>query len=82
MILCFQFQNLHLVLSYSFYFSSEICFSFIHHKWVFLYVACVLSHFSCVQLFATLWTVARQAPLSIGFSRLGYWSGLPFPTSG
>ena len=31
--------------------------------------ACVLSHFSCVQLFATLWTVARQAPLSMGFSR-------------
>ena len=35
---------------------------------------------SCVRLFATLWTVARQAPLSIGFSgfsRQEYWSGLP-----
>ena len=30
---------------------------------------------SCVQLFASLWTVARQAPLSIGFSRQEYWSG-------
>ena len=30
--------------------------------------ACMLSHFSCVLLFATLWTVARQAPLSMGFS--------------
>ena len=39
--------------------------------------ACVLSRFSCVRLFATLWTVARQAPLSIGFSRQEYWSGLP-----
>ena len=30
----------------------------------------------------TLWTVARQAPLSMGFSRQEYWSGLPFPSSG
>ena len=28
---------------------------------------------------ATLWTIARQAPLSMGFSRQEYWSGLPFP---
>ena len=31
---------------------------------------------------ATLWTVAHQAPLSMGFSRQEYWSGLPFPASG
>ena len=37
----------------------------------------MLSHFSHVQLFVTLWTVARQAPLSMGFSRQEYWSGLP-----
>ena len=37
---------------------------------------------SCVQLFATAWTIAYQAPLSIGFSRQGCWSGLPFPSSG
>ena len=42
----------------------------------------VLSRFSRVQLFATLWTVARQAPLSIGFSRQEYWSELPFPSPG
>ena len=41
--------------------------------------ACVLSRFSRVQLFATLWTIARQAPLSMGFSRQECWSGLPFP---
>ena len=35
---------------------------------------------SCVRLFATPWTVADQAPLSMGFSRQGYWSGLPFPS--
>jgi len=36
--------------------------------------------FQCVRLFATLWTVAHQAPLSMGFSRQEYWSGLPLPT--
>ena len=35
---------------------------------------------SCVQLFATPRTVANQAPLSMGFPRQEYWSGLPFPT--
>ena len=38
-----------------------------------------LSH---VQLFATPWTVAYQAPPSMGFSRQEYWSGLPFPSPG
>ena len=43
---------------------------------------CMLSHFSCVQLFATPSTVAHQAPLSMGFSRREYWSGLPRPSPG
>ena len=42
----------------------------------------VCSMLSCVQLFATPGTVARQAPLSMGFSRQEYWSGLPFPSPG
>ena len=42
----------------------------------------VLNHFSCVQLFATLWTVAHEAPLSMEFSRQESWSGLPCPPSG
>ena len=37
---------------------------------------------SRVRLFATTWTVACQAPLSMGFSRQEYWSGLPFPSPG
>ena len=41
--------------------------------------ACILSH---VQLFVTPWTVAHQAPLSMGFSWQEYWSGLPFPPPG
>ena len=39
----------------------------------------MLSHFSCARFFATLWTVACQAPLSIGFSRQEYCSGLSCP---
>ena len=41
--------------------------------------AWVLSH---VQLFATLWIVAHHVPLSVGFSRQEYWTGVPFPPPG
>ena len=44
--------------------------------------ACLLSRFRCVSLFVTPWTVARQAPLSRGFSRQQHWSGLPCPPPG
>ena len=40
---------------------------------------CACCCFSCVQLFATLWTVAHQAPLCMGFFKQEYWSGLPSP---
>ena len=40
------------------------------------------SQFSHVQLFVSLWTVARQAPLSMGFPKQEYWSGLPFSPPG
>ena len=43
---------------------------------------CMLSQFSGVRLFVTLWTVARQAPLFMGFSRQEYCSGLICPPSG
>ena len=39
-----------------------------------------MKSFSRVRLFATLWTGAYQASLSMGFSRQEYWSGLPFPS--
>ena len=45
-------------------------------------LAFVLTRFSCVWLFMTLWTIIRQAPLSMGFSRQEYWSGLPCPRPG
>ena len=45
------------------------------HTHVHTFVILSLSH---VRLFATPWTVAHQAPLSLGFPREAYWSGLPF----
>ena len=42
----------------------------------------VLSHFSRVRLLVSPWTIARKAPLSMGFSRQEYWSGLPLPFLG
>ena len=44
--------------------------------------ACVLSHFSHIQLFATLCIITLKAPLSMGFFNQEYWSGLPCPPSG
>ena len=49
------------------------------HNYPVLYM---LSCFSCVWLFAAPWTVAHQAPLSMGFSRQEYWRGLPCPSPG
>ena len=46
------------------------------------YATCVLTFVSPVQLFVTQWTIACQAPLSLGFSRQEYWSGLPSPSLG
>ena len=50
------------------------------------HLACIMKvkmkSLSCVQLFATSWTISYQAPLSMQFSRQEYWSGLPFPFPG
>ena len=48
-------------------------------KSILVMCACMLSHFSCIQLFVTTWTVAHQTPLSMGFSRQEYWHWLPCP---
>ena len=54
--------------------------------YIFIYVyVCVkvkVKSLSRVRLFATPWTVAYQAPPSMGFSWQQYWSGLPFPSPG
>ena len=56
---------------------THVCLRLIHvDVWPCMCV-CMLSRFSHVHLFATRWTVARQAPLSLGFSRQEYWSGVP-----
>ena len=41
-----------------------------------------MKSFSCVRLFVIPWIIDCQAPLSMGFSRQEYWSGLPFPSPG
>ena len=46
---------------------------------ILVYCVWMLSHFSCVWLSVTLWTVAHQPPLSMGFSRQEYWGELPRP---
>ena len=51
---------------------STLCSRKLPHAWV----------LSRVRLFATLWTIGYQVPLSMEFSRQEYWSGLPFPTPG
>ena len=50
--------------------------------WDILILACMVNHFSPVQVFETLWTIVHQAPLSKGFSRQEYWSGLSCPPPG
>ena len=52
---------------------------FNNYKRSIMYMCCMLR---CVQLFVTPWTVAHQAPLSTGFFRQEYSSGLPFPPPG
>ena len=55
---------------------------------VFFFTVCLVVFFllfNCKVMsnfFGTLWTLAYQAPLSMGFPRKGYWSGLPFPSVG
>ena len=46
------------------------------------FIAAVVLSLSHVRLVATPWTVARQAPLSLGFPRQEYWSGFPFSSPG
>ena len=58
-----------------------LVFLFFHSNLTPIYM-CVLSRFSRVWLFATPWSVAHQAPLSMGFSRQEYWRELPSLPSG
>ena len=60
------------------YWALFFCLFFVDFFFLALQI-CVLT-LSCVQLFATLWAVAHQASLSMGFPRQEYWSGLPFPS--
>ena len=70
-------ENLNILLKHAF--SLSLC---PHLSPSFCTHTCMPNHFSCVQLCVTLCTVAHQAPLSTGFSRQEYWSGLPCPPPG
>ena len=77
-LLFYEFKILSIICSFDHSEESTFCLKF----WFPLH-ACLHSQLlSHAQLFGTPWTVARQAPLSMGFSRQEYWSGLPFPSPG
>ena len=61
---------------------TNLCFSLMlkYLSWYYSLLLLLLSRFSRVRLWATLWTAAHQVPLSTGFSKQEYWSGLPFPS--
>ena len=61
--------------------STSCCISWSGTVPTLIWYGCAYS-FSGVRLFVTLWTAVRQAPLSMGFSRQVYWSGVPFPPPG
>ena len=53
-----------------------------YHMCIYIYIYIVVDLLTYVQLFAALWSVAHQAPLSMGFPRQEYWSGLPLSSPG
>ena len=60
----------------------NFCWGIVGLQYCVSFNMCACCRLSRVQLFATPWTVAQQAPLSVGFSRQEYWSGLSFPPPG
>ena len=87
------FVKFFLITVYQFFFLPYFFCFLLQFYWGILYVnvtclklrhVCVymLTCFSRVQLLGTLWTVARQAPVFMGFSRQEHWSGLPWPPPG
>ena len=73
----YYFSHIHLCGDYSWSLSSARNLWYVN---VLIYK--VPNCFSHVQLFATLWTLAHQAPLSMGYSRSEYWNALPLPSPG
>ena len=80
-------KHLSVLREFSYYFSGNFLHSACIPSWmvVLLCLSLLLFLFSSsvvFDTFETLWTVAHQAPLSMGFSKQEYWSGLPFPSLG
>ena len=74
--------HLHLFINFSNFKLLWLCKSLILRIRNVCVCVCMLSRFSCVQLFVTPWTVARQTPASMRFSRQESWRGLPLPPPG
>ena len=79
---CIEGHDYEQLWQFYFYLPSIYAFYFFSLQFCISVCLCMLSRFSCVWLFATPWTVAQQAPLSMGFPRQEYWRGLPFPPPG
>ena len=76
-------MTLQLYICVCMYFSSSDSLPLITQYGVFVpcgILMLLLSSFSCDRLCVTLWTAAHQTPLSMGFSRQEYWSGVPLPS--
>ena len=86
----FKHSPSHLTVSASWGWGKDLSFCYKpyripHNSWFCFPKPClclICMHNRCVWLFVTPWTVAHQAPLSMGFSRQEYWSGFPFPLPG
>ena len=78
----FSYHDEHVVISYCLFYNSlvvnKIRCLFIQFLLIFVSLLLLLSHISCVRLCVTLWTVAYQAPPSMGLPRQEYWSGSLF----
>ena len=83
-----SYTHIYTYISYAVYIHTHIYTHIYTHAYIYVHThthinvhiyVCVLIRFGCVWLFATLWTVALLAPLSIGFSTHEHWSGLPRP---
>ena len=78
-------HNLHIWMWQSWGYFTWFPWTHTSYSWNYINIMCtwcVVSQFSHVWLFATLWTVACQALLSVGFSRQAFWSRWPFPSPG
>ena len=72
-------HHIHIYIYIYAYVCVHVCICVHIYTYIHIYVCMKVKLLSRIRLFVTPWTVAHQAPPSMGFSRQEYWSGLPFP---